>query len=172
MYGPTENFQCNEWGHLCVSPTTGLLVQPSRFAPNNLATDVVTYSPPGGPDNCQSFEASPVLTSVGTFVDGIKNLKVDPDRQIVVAAIVGPAAEYTVTWQTAPTPDTGPWPKIRHSCGSDSAGAPSGFADPAVRITQFVQQFGANGVYDSFCQTSYDFTLHAMATRLAQVLMQ
>jgi hypothetical protein len=170
MYGPTANFQCNEWGHLCVSPTTGQLVQPSRYAPNNLTSDVVTYSPAGGPDNCQSFEGSPVLTPVGAFANGVKALKVAPDKQILVAAIVGPAAEYTVTWQAAPTPDVGPWPRIRHSCGDENAA--TGFADPAVRILQFVQQFGANGVYDSFCQASYDFTLHAMATRLGQVLMQ
>jgi hypothetical protein len=170
MYGPTENFLCNEWGHLCVSPTTGQLVQPSRFAPNNLATDVVTYSAPGGPDNCESFEASPVLTSVGSIVNGIKALKSDPARQILVGAIVGPAEEYTVTWRTAPTMDTGPWPQINHSCGSP--GSPTGFADPAVRLQQFVQQFGPNGVFDTFCQANYGQTLHAMATRLGQVVTQ
>jgi hypothetical protein len=170
MYGPTGNFLCNEWGHLCLSPTTGQLVRPSRYAPTNQATDVVTYSPAGGPDNCMSNEQSPVLTPVGSIVTGIKALKADPARQILVGAIVGPATEYTVTWRTAPVVDTGPWPQIRHSCGAENAA--TSFADPAVRIAQFVQQFGANGTLATFCQANYGETLHTMATRFGQVVMQ
>ena len=167
MYGPTENFQCNEWGHLCVSPTTGQLVQPSRYAPNDSANDTVTYSAPGGPNNCQSFEASPVLSSVGRLAGGIKGLKTDPDNQIVVAAFAGPPFEYTVKWQTAPTPDTGPWPYINRSCGGD---ATITIADPAVRINEFVRSFGANGLFNTFCQSSYVAPLEAFAARINQLI--
>jgi hypothetical protein len=117
-----------------------------------------------------SNEQSPVLTPVGSIVTGIKALKADPARQILVGAIVGPATEYTVTWRTAPVADTGPWPQIRHSCGAENAA--TSFADPAVRIAQFVQQFGANGTLATFCQANYGETLHTMATRFGQVVMQ
>ena len=177
MYGPTENFQCNEWGHKCLVPAglpnAGTRQPPSRYAPNNLPTDTVTYTPPmAATSNCASFEDSPVLTSVRSIADGIKNLKSDPTNQIFVSAIVGlnegPSSNgYEVTWQTAPTIDTGPWPRITHACGSDASGAPQGWADPAVRIEQFVGEFGANGLVDNFCQANYGNTLATIATKLA-----
>jgi hypothetical protein len=175
MFGPTQNFQCNEWGHLCVPPGGGPPAQPSRFAPNNLTTDQVIYTPPmAATSNCQSFENSPVLSPVGALADGIKSLKADPDNTILVTGLVGlnegPTSNgYMVGWQTAPTPDTGPWPKIAHACGTEAAGAPQGFADPAVRIEQFVREFGNNGLLDSFCQANYSTTLATIATKLAEM---
>jgi hypothetical protein len=171
MYGPTELFQCNEWGHLCVPPGGGAPVQPSRFAPTGSVNDVVVYTPPmAATSNCQSFEDSQVLTSVGSIADGIKALKADPANQIVVSALVGltegPDSEgYRVTWQTPPVPDVGPWPKVEHACGDGSQA--TGVADPAVRIEQFVHQFGANGTADNFCQANYGNSLAGMATKLA-----
>jgi hypothetical protein len=180
MYGPTANFQCNEWGHLC-SLNGGPAMQPSRYAPNNLPTDTVTYThpmagTPGAVDaasNCQSFENSPVLTPVGSIADGIKGLKGDPANQILVAALTGlnegpSSSGYTVTWATAPTPDTGPWPKIAHSCGSENSS--TSFADPAPRVEQFVNQFGANGLLDTFCQANYGTSLTTIATKLSQLI--
>jgi hypothetical protein len=169
MYGPTENFQCNEWGHLCYPPGGGARVRPSRFAPNNLATDVVTYSPLGGPDNCVSAESQGMLMSVsaGGFADWIKALKTDPANQILVAAFAGPTTEYAVGWQTAPTRDTGPWPNIRHSCEDTPSLT---WADPAVRLHQFVGEFGADGLFDTYCQADYGATLGALAARLNQLI--
>jgi hypothetical protein len=179
-YGPTENFQCNEFGHLCLVPAglpnAGTMQPPSRMAPNNLATDTVTYTGPmAATSNCVSNEQSTVLTSVGSVADGIKQLKTDPANQILVAALTGlnegaSSNGYKVTWQTAPTPDTGPWPKIQHACGSDAAGAPQGFADPGVRIEQFVGEFGANGLVDNFCQANYGPSLTTIATKLSQLI--
>jgi hypothetical protein len=123
--------------------------------------------------NCVSFEDSPVLTSVGSIAEGIKRLKAFPNGQILVTAITGlnegPSSNgYTVTWRAAPTTDTGPWPQIAHVCGSDTG--TTSFADPAVRIEQFVQQFGTNGFADSYCQTNYAGTLGLIATKLSAML--
>jgi len=188
MYGPTENFQCNEWGHKCLVPSmpaglanVGMVVPPTRYDPNtppNVATDAVTYTAPmAATSNCQSFEDSPVLSPVGKngFADGIKALKGDPANQILVAALTGlnegpDSNGYVVHWQTAPTPDTGPWPVIKHACGSDAMGSPTGFADPAVRIEQFVGEFGANGLVDNFCQANYGNSLATIATKLSQLI--
>ena len=174
-YGPTQHFLCNEWGHLCVPPGGGAPVPPSRFAPNNSVTDTIVYTPATATmSNCQSFEQSPVMTPVGALSDGIKALKADPANQILVTALVGmtegPDSEgYTVSWRTPPTPDTGPWPGVDHACGDDAAGAPVGFADPAVRIEQFVHAFGTNGLVDNFCQANYGPSLTSIATKLVQM---
>ena len=160
MYGPTQNFLCNEWGHLC-SLGGAPPARPSRYAPTGSPTDVVTYSPAGGPDACAPAEGQGMLTPVGQIADGIKALKVDPANQIFVAALAGPTIPYTVGWRAPPTGQGGPWPVIQHSCGSEQA--PAGFADPAVRIQAFVQQFGANGLFDSFCQDSYAQALTGIA---------
>jgi hypothetical protein len=178
MYGPTENFQCNEWGHKCLVPAglpnAGTMAPPSRYAPTNSVTDRVVYTPPmAATSNCVSREDSPVLTPVGTVATGIKRLKAFPNSQILVTAITGlnegPSSNgYAVTWRAAPTTDTGPWPAVAHACGGDTAS--TSFADPAVRIEQFVQQFGTNGFVDTYCQTTYAGTLGLIATKLAAML--
>ena len=175
MYGPTQHFLCNEWGHLCVPPGGGAPVQPSRFAPTGSVTDTVVYTPAMATvSNCQSFEQSPVMTAVGALADGIKALKADPANQILITALVGmtegPDSEgYTVSWRTPPTPDTGPWPGVDHACGDATAGMTAGFADPAVRIEQFVRSFGANVIVDNFCQADYGASLTNIATTLARM---
>ena len=83
----------------------------------------------------------------------------------------GPSSSgYTVMWRAAPATDTGPWPFVAHSCGGDSSASVIGFADPGVRIEQFVKQFGANGFADSYCQANYAGTLGLIATKLAAML--
>jgi len=163
MYGPTQPFICNEWGHKCLVPpglpNVGMTLTPSRYAPNSLATDTVTYTAAAATtSNCESFEDSPVLTAVGVSADEIKGLKADPYNQIAVAAVVGlnegpDSNGYTVAWRAPPVADTGPWPFIEHACGAE--GSATGYADPAVRIEQFAEQFGASGSVDSFCAASY-----------------
>jgi hypothetical protein len=170
MYGPTQKFLCNEWGHKCLAPSgpsAGQYVQPSRYAPNNSPNDVVTYSPAAGPSNCESFEDSAVMTSIRSVADGLMALKSVPTL-VTVAALAGPPFEYAVTWRSAPVTDTGPWPSIKHSCVGASA---SLYADPAVRLSQFVQTFGDNGFFGSYCQTDFSAPLQAIATKLAQLAL-
>jgi hypothetical protein len=102
-----------------------------------------------------------MLIPVANAVAQIRSLKRFPEQQIVVTAIAGPPAPYTVKWRTAPTPDTGPWPEMSHSCQSDLR-----FADPAVRIAQWVQAFGPNGLLLSAC----DANLGTATQRLAELL--
>jgi hypothetical protein len=166
MFGPTETFVCNEWGHLCTLGGTSYL-PPSRFAPNNSPTDTVTYSPAGGPDNCISAESVGMLTPVGTIADGIKALKADPANQIQVAVFAGPTTPYVVSWRTPPLTDVGPWPEIKNSCGG--GGAATGLADPGVRMHQFATEFGAAGLTDTICQVSYGASLNTIATKLSAV---
>ena len=112
------------------------------------------------------------MTPVSAFVSGIKALKADPDHQIFVGAIVAPVTPYTVDW----VPPVGGenlsvgelWPQIEHSCGSGDGS----FGDPAVRITQLVQGFGANGLSTSICSPSYASVLGGLAAKIGDHLQR
>jgi hypothetical protein len=149
--GPLSSYRCNEFGHLCHG------VKPPRLAPNGSVNDTVTL------DNCVSAEGAGMLTPVATLVSQLRSVKPFPDQQIIVAAIAGPPTPYTVEWRDhAGATDTGPWPDVQHSCiASDGS-----FADPAVRIAQWVQAFGANGLLLPVCSDNFGPSLDLMASLL------
>jgi hypothetical protein len=148
--GPPTNFRCNEFGHLCNG------VRPPRLAPRGDVTATVTL------DGCVSAEDG-VLIPVAEIVRQIRSVKPFPDQQIVVAAIAGPATPYTVKWHTPYTSDVGPWPLIAHSCMASDG---SSFADPGVRIHDWVQAFGVNGTLLSICTDNYGPALDRVAALL------
>jgi hypothetical protein len=152
MLGPPANFRCNEFGHLCNG------MKPPRLAPTGSVTDTVTL------DGCVSAESAGMLIPVADVATAIRSVKPFPDQQIVVTAIAGLPTPYTVKWHSAPLSDTGLWPVMSHSCtGSDGT-----FADPAVRINQWVQAFGDNGVLLPICNNNYGPALDRLAALLNQ----
>jgi hypothetical protein len=161
--GPPGNFRCNEFGHLC-SRNGGPPTPPLRLSlnPTDLTT-TVSY------DDCVSSEGMGLLTAIDVFVQRVKALKADPANQIVVASIQGPTTPYVERWLAAPIPDTGPWPQITHSC---DGGAAVGFADPGIRMQQFAQAFGANGLEYSICSNDFSPALTAIAGKVAAVVAQ
>jgi hypothetical protein len=143
--GPPANFRCNEFGHLCNGSP------PKRFAPNADVNAQVAY------DGCTSNDEGGSLLAVRDTADRIKSLKAD-DGQIMVAAITGPRAPYVVHWRTPSVADfscgsTGscPWPEMGHSCIATDGS----FADPAVRISELVDDFGATGSLLSICDGDF-----------------
>jgi hypothetical protein len=152
--GPPSNFRCNEFGHICEGGA------PSRNAPNGQVTDTMPYQ------NCVSAEGSGLLKTVGETAAQIKGLKSDPASQIIVAAITGPTTPYQVHWKNPSTSDTGPWPEVTHSCTAQD----TSFADPSVRVTEFVQQFGGNGLTLSICDQSFAPALMRIAQEIGRVL--
>lgn len=152
--GPVTNFRCNEFGHLCHG------LKPLRRAPNGSVSDLVTL------DGCESAEGTGMLTPVATFVEQLVALKPDPSR-VLVSAITGPAAPYTVHWRNPGTADPGgPWPEISHACTATDGSV----ADPAVRLTQWATAFGANGQVLSVCSDNFAPALQLLAERLNQRL--
>jgi len=150
--GPPLNFRCNEFGHLCNGQ------KPPRLAPNGDANATVTL------DGCVPAEDG-LLIPVADVMQQIRALKAFPDQQILVSAITGPTSPYTVKWRSPPTVDTGPWPIIAHSCtGSDAS-----FADPAIRIADFVHRFGANGMLLPICSDNWGSAFDRLASVLNQV---
>ena len=152
--GPPSNYRCNEFGHQCRGS------KPPRQAPTGNLTDTVTL------EDCVPAEANGMLTPVATLVAQIRALKPDPDHQIVVSAITGPATPYQVHWRNPSSLDTQPWPEITHACTARD----TSFADPAVRIGAFVDAFGANGVQLSICDDSYAPALQIIGERVGQTI--
>jgi hypothetical protein len=182
--GPIGNYRCNAYGHLCVNAPSNAscLIEP----PNHLPADAQS-SPSGATLNlteCESADGSGLLTSVQSFVQGIRALKADPDHQIVVGAVVAPTTPYTVAWVPAQNgQNTQPgelWPQVEHSCGPAGGDdvnplatqnpTDGSFGDPAVRITQFVKAFGDNGIVGSVCDPTYSSTVTAIVDKIGQRL--
>jgi hypothetical protein len=179
-YGPLTTYRCNEFGHLCINPHSNNVAQ----VPPESPTQGQGTPPTLNLDNCTSNEGG-LLTPVGTFVDEIRALKPDPDRQIVVGLIAAPTTPYTVAWVPASDPNAPAgqlWPEVEHSCGvggSDDVNpnatdlsTDGSFGDPSVRLTQFAATFGANGVPGSICHPNYASTMGSLASLIASKLSE
>ena len=179
--GPIANYRCNQFGHLCVDPAavpSTCLTEPPLQPPAD--AQMTASTPTLDLLDCVSDDTNGLVTPISSFVTGIKALKADPDHQIWVGAIVAPAAPYTVAWlPEAGGQNTQPgelWPQVEHSCGpaggddvnprATQATTDGSFGDPAVRITQWVQGFGANGVIASICDGNYASSLSAIASNI------
>jgi hypothetical protein len=145
--GPLTSYRCNLVGHTCdgAAPPKG----------------------PGGPyANCVSNENGTLLR-VADVVAGLKGLKADPNK-ILVAAITGPPKPYAVANTGVPNNDdtAAAWPEVGHSCTQ-----PDGtYADPSVRIWQWIQAFGGNGVFESICNASFTPALTGIAQAIGAKL--
>jgi hypothetical protein len=173
--GPLANYRCNGGplgGHLCQdlnpgSPSTAY-AQPPLDPPSDATGTAV--APTLTLSNCESNDtASSGLIPVGQLVADIKALKVDPDHQILVAAIAGPPTPYTVQWLPSADPSSNQlWPQIEHSCISSNGDG--SFADPAVRMAQFVEAFGGNGLTYSICDDDYASAMKSIAAKLGALI--
>jgi hypothetical protein len=148
-YGPISNFRCNEFGHLCNGN------RPPRLAPNGSSTDNVAL---GG---CVSAEETGMLTPLSTIAAQIRSLKAYPETQVLVGAIAGPKDPYRVRWSNGAT--GGLQPNVAPSCMI----ADTTSATPAVRLAQWVQMFGGNGIFQSVCSDNYAPSFQRIADLLA-----
>jgi len=58
--------------------------------------------------------------------------------------------------------DTGPWPEISHACTA----ADGSFADPSVRTSQLVREFGGNGLLLPICANDFAPALQRIADKI------
>jgi hypothetical protein len=145
--GPLQSYRCNEFGHLCGG----------HPPPRTMAADLS--------GTCVSAEDGRLLR-VRDVVAAIKNLKRDP-ANVMVAAIAAPPNPYIVG--LAPPEiktDPSPWPYVQRSCmASDGS---SGL--PAVRLAQWVDAFGSNGVFEQICQDSFAPALQRIAGQIGKAM--
>jgi hypothetical protein len=153
--GPAVSFRCNEFGHLCGG------ARPPRRPPSGNASEVVTL------DGCTAAEHEGMLIPVRLIAEQVRSLKRHPDRQVLVAAITGPKAPYAVQWSSSgPTGATTPRPRVAPSC----TGADGIAAAPAVRIHQWVEAFGLNGLVLPICADDYAPSLDRLVQLMHGVL--
>jgi len=152
--GPVQ-FRCNEYGHLC--SIDGTLQPPPRGAISGLDGCVSNDTPTGR------------LTRVADEVAFLKGLKKDPDK-LLVAALTGPATPYDIAMQdqNLARGGTEPQPTVQHSCGRSS----KEYADPAIRIRQWVQAFGDQGLMLNICADSFELALTQIATKLREQILK
>jgi hypothetical protein len=166
--GPPTGYRCSSVGHLCGTPPAPPPIQsPMGAADPGNETTVVKL------DSCVSNDDGRLIP-VSAFSQVIKSLKPDPGNQILVAAISGlypdnsQNAPYAVTWKTSPSQDpAGPWPEMVHSCVSAGDGS---FADPGVRVGEFVKAFGRNGVLQSICDSSFTPAMQRFAEEIGRLM--
>jgi hypothetical protein len=148
--GPLASYRCNEFGHLCGG------MHPPR-------------TPAGRTDlsgTCTSAEDGKLLR-VADVAQALKLLKPGQPDKVLVAAISGPPTPYAVEL-TPPTlaDDPAMWPSIVHSCNA----ADGTYADPAIRVKEWVDAFGGNGVFQSICNDSFAPALQRIAEEIGKRL--
>jgi hypothetical protein len=149
QYGPLQSYRCNEYGHLCKN------APPPRTMAASFA-----------PGDCVSAEDKGLLIPVATMVNQIKSVKTDPS-QILVAVIAGPPDPYNVIMVPPTlTQDPSMWPNIDHSCVQNSGE----YADPSIRLAQFVTAFGGNGLFLPICAPTFAPALMTIANTIGKVL--
>jgi hypothetical protein len=146
--GPLQSYRCNEFGHLC-----------GGHAPPRT---------PAGPTDltgtCTSAEDGRLLR-VADVAAALKGLKSDPHK-VMVAAVAGPKDPYVVSTIPPELPDVAPWPVVDHSCTTMEADGSVTYGDPSVRIAQWVQAFGGNGVFETICADTFKPALLDIAQRV------
>lgn len=132
--GPVQSFRCTRFGVACDE-------------------DVSTV---GTKHACHPATDTALVSGVDPFVEEYRRLVPDPAR-LVVASIAGPPVPFAVEPRTPPGGGTA-IAALAHACMWTGAAGDTQVADPGVRLSSFVQQFGAHGAFRSLCDR--DFGAH------------
>ena len=163
--GGLQSYRCNEFGHLCDPGKTPPPHAPPA-APTTLTgcTSSEGMSPPVDPNH--------ELIKVSDFVAFLNSLKPGNPDKILVAALAGPVTPYTVEGHSFPLPngDSEVQPWMVHSCTSGTDGTE--YADPGVRIKNWLDAFGTNGLLESICAPTFATALTTIAQAISKKLSQ
>jgi len=177
--GALQSYRCNEFGHLCdgVPPpheapaTNGVTLKNCVSAENAGKTDDALTSPNGDPDPTHGH-LWPTVAELSSYV---KSFKRNPG-DVLVAAIAGPVvdAQGNSLYRVIPQMNTAAMneidPVIDHSCVQQTSSPENPeYADPAVRIKQWVDTFGANGMFHPICANDFKPAMVNIATRVLSV---
>jgi len=178
--GATGNYRCNEFGHVCggqapphgypdLIPASGIelkeCVSAEDSGPKN--DDLILDPEHNQPDPTRGH----LWPTVKDFAKFIKDLKPGRESDILVAAIAGPPAPYRVIpYDNLNTKEQNP--TIDHSCSqeSDNPDEPE-YADPAIRINQWVKEFGTqNGYFFPICSKTLSDAMNQIAEKIHQTI--
>ncbi len=125
--GPISHFRCAQFGYACSE------------------ADLTT---PGPRTNCVPDASSTVLEDPATFLPLLRGQADDP-RRVAFGVIAGPS-DVSIELR-APSGGSSLIPALAHSCSWVEASNNSDVADPAVRLSWLVDQFGDRGAIGSIC---------------------
>jgi len=108
--------------------------------------------------NCHPKPDSPYLNDVDLYVDYLKSLKADPERNVIVAGIVGDPDPVEITKDN-----------MNRSVLKPSCSYSGQFAFPAVRTSDFLSQFGFN-VRESICNADLSTALVKVGDKIKDAL--
>jgi len=174
--GALSSYRCNEFGHLCAGsppphgyptpiPAEGITLTSCVSAEEQGKTDPAVVDPFGSPDPTNGH-LWPTISDLSQF---LRSLKANP-ADVFVAAIAGPTTDASggSLYKVLPSSNTTNGevdPVIAHSCTQPTAGEPE-YADPAVRIKQWVDSFGPNGVFYPICAADFQGSMTGIATSM------
>src|SRR5262249_33770106 len=145
--GPLASFRCTEFGILCNG----------QKPPRQAAGPLMGCS---SNDALASSDPKHSLVPIQFYIDYSKRVKPVPNH-IIGAAIVANVDPFSVVIDQ----QTG-FPSLAHSCSSSNGT----FGDPAVRIKQVIDSFGALGTITSICQNSYADAFGVIANLIGRQL--
>ena len=177
--GALQSYRCNEFGHLCGgqppphdAPSGSVTLNGCVSAEDDGKTDSASRDPDGNPEPTMGH----LWPTVSDFTAFLKGLKADPN-DVLVAALAGPTVGddgkslYRVLSQANPSSSGELDPVVDHSCThpSQDPGMPE-YADPAVRIRQWVDGFGVNGAFYPICADDFAKAMTGIAMKINQHL--
>ena len=178
--GALSSYRCNEFGHLCNgqppphnAPASAVTLNNCVSAENAGKTDDLVTDPNGNPDPTRGH----LWPTVADFTSYLRCVKPNPN-DLLIAAIAGPTTDamgsslYQVVGQINSAAGGEVDPMVVHSCVQETSnGSGPEFADPAVRIKQAVDTFGANGVFYPICANDFRSALGAIAAQMQRTVM-
>jgi hypothetical protein len=174
--GALQSYRCNEFGHLCdgqppphMAPGSIQTLENCVSAEENGKTDDGVVDPVNHqPDPTKGH----LWPSVDEFTKFIKMFKSNPD-DILVAAIAGPTKDamgrslYRVKGEANSAAGGEIDPVVDHSCTQTTSDASMPeYADPGVRIEQWVTNFGVNGLFYPICANDFSVAMTGIAKKI------
>ena len=198
--GALWSYRCNEFGHLCDgsppphgydfssmtfnlpdgtmstpgSPGSGGVVLHNCVSAEDTGpkTDPLVVIPEGDHKGEPDPSMGHLWPTVDLFTKFVKSLK-DDENDILVAAITGPVESMGAIYRVVPFQNANGEtdPNIDHSCvfPAPNGGLPE-YGDPAVRIAQWVSNFGGNGALYPICADTFAMAMNGIADKLHQKL--
>jgi hypothetical protein len=137
----TAGLRCAQAGHLCAGK----------------APPLAPFTAPLG--QCTAAEGGR-LVAISDLAQSIRALKRQPERQILVSAIVGwPADAQSATYRYGMAPGAAELDYLPICAG------PSGAGVAALRVLQFVRAFGASGILTSICEDRFGLAVSLVGQR-------
>ncbi len=188
----TRSYTCN--GNYTANPPPGYPTSAAfSTAMSNCSARVGDTC--SGVDVSQPTPKCNPLTDYKGMADQIKSLKSDPDNQLLVAGIFGwpldgDTSKATYKVDLTPNPNSADtahptiwdtWPVCydpNHQPGAATTDKTTGFdplaagwgATPGLRMSAFIDEFGANGLKYSICQPDFTAAMNGIGNAIANKL--